>query len=339
MAIHLGRPLPNASRDRPERRRERPARRSRPKPARLPLLLGLAPGGVCPAAAVAAGAVRSYRTISPLPPRPSQRPTRARRCVSVALSLGSPPPGVTRHRASVEPGLSSPSQKELPRPGAAIRPSGIRSDGTALPQFQSRDRFAVHESRRGGKQGPPMAATEPVAAPADRAGSDKQGMNFPLPGALPAHYDKWGGRCGPKRRKFFPPVDAAANRRAIRGRGAVGIGRRLRPTRRTATATTARPAAAAGTAAARSDAAAPADAPVEERGAVPVAAARTRALRRVHPFPGAERLRNRRGQDQPARLVHPFRGQGVTFAARNQLAVRRTKAIKRCAAAELSVRR
>src|SRR5712672_1549965 len=39
---------------------------------RLPLLLGLAPGGVCPAAAVAGGAVRSYRTISPLPPMPSQ---------------------------------------------------------------------------------------------------------------------------------------------------------------------------------------------------------------------------------------------------------------------------
>src|SRR5437764_3005685 len=34
----------------------------------LPLLLGLAPGGVYPAAAVAGGAVRSYRTISPLPP-------------------------------------------------------------------------------------------------------------------------------------------------------------------------------------------------------------------------------------------------------------------------------
>src|SRR4029077_16609862 len=32
---------------------------------------------------------------------------RAWRYVSVALSLGSPPPGVTRHRASVEPGLSS----------------------------------------------------------------------------------------------------------------------------------------------------------------------------------------------------------------------------------------
>ena len=30
--------------------------------------------------------------------------------LSAALSLGSPPPGVTRHRVSVEPGLSSPLQ-------------------------------------------------------------------------------------------------------------------------------------------------------------------------------------------------------------------------------------
>ena len=36
---------------------------------------------------------------------------------SVALSLGSPPPGVTRHRVSVEPGLSSPSAfTRWPRP-------------------------------------------------------------------------------------------------------------------------------------------------------------------------------------------------------------------------------
>src|SRR5712671_2091277 len=33
MAIHLGRSLPNASRDRPERRRGRPARRRKPRPA------------------------------------------------------------------------------------------------------------------------------------------------------------------------------------------------------------------------------------------------------------------------------------------------------------------
>jgi hypothetical protein len=46
--------------------------------------------------------------------------TRAGRLLSVALSLGSPPPGVTRHRVSMEPGLSSPGKL----PGAAIRPPG-----------------------------------------------------------------------------------------------------------------------------------------------------------------------------------------------------------------------
>jgi hypothetical protein len=104
MAIHLGRPSPNASRDLPERRREGPPGIAESR--RPPLLLGLAPGGVYPAAAVAGSAVRSYRTISPLPPGPCWKGA-GRRCVSVALSLGLPPPGVTRHRASVEPGLSS----------------------------------------------------------------------------------------------------------------------------------------------------------------------------------------------------------------------------------------
>ena len=44
--------------------------------------------------------------------------------LSVALSLGSPPPGVTRHRVSVEPGLSSPAAGESRQAKAAIRPSG-----------------------------------------------------------------------------------------------------------------------------------------------------------------------------------------------------------------------
>ena len=69
MAIHLGRPLPDASRDRPGRRRGSPPGPSVLRPRGLPSLLGLAPGGVCPAVAVAGNAVRSYRTISPLPPR------------------------------------------------------------------------------------------------------------------------------------------------------------------------------------------------------------------------------------------------------------------------------
>ena len=45
--------------------------------------------------------------------------------LSVALSLGSPPPGVTRHRVSVEPGLSSPRTKNIRE--AAIRPSGSQN--------------------------------------------------------------------------------------------------------------------------------------------------------------------------------------------------------------------
>ena len=41
---------------------------------------------------------------------------------SVALSLGSPPPDVIRHRMSMEPGLSSPASLSA-RAGAAVRPT------------------------------------------------------------------------------------------------------------------------------------------------------------------------------------------------------------------------
>ncbi len=61
-------------------------------------LFGLAPGGVCPATGVTTGAVRSYRTISPLPRR-----HRRGGIFSVALSVGSRPPGVTWHPALWSP--------------------------------------------------------------------------------------------------------------------------------------------------------------------------------------------------------------------------------------------
>ena len=73
---------------------------------RPPPLFGLAPGGVYHAAPVTGGAVRSYRTLSPLP---SAAEASEGGLLSVALSLGSPPPGITRHRVPVEPGLSSPT--------------------------------------------------------------------------------------------------------------------------------------------------------------------------------------------------------------------------------------
>src|SRR5262245_41211340 len=43
-----------------------PAKQARSEPS-VPPLFGLAPGGVCRAASVTGGAVRSYRTVSPLP--------------------------------------------------------------------------------------------------------------------------------------------------------------------------------------------------------------------------------------------------------------------------------
>ncbi len=64
MAIHLGRLFPGAACDRPGRRRKHLQ-----AAMALPSLFGLAPGGVCRAVSVAGHAVRSYRTVSPLPIR------------------------------------------------------------------------------------------------------------------------------------------------------------------------------------------------------------------------------------------------------------------------------
>ena len=64
----------------------------------LPAFFGLAPSGVYRACPVAAAAVGSYPTFPPLPSH-----LRSRRFISVALSLESPPPGVTRRSALWSP--------------------------------------------------------------------------------------------------------------------------------------------------------------------------------------------------------------------------------------------
>ncbi len=80
------------------------------KTGHMPSLFGLAPDGACHAFDITAQAVRSYRTFSPLPPCGSG-------IFSVALSLGSLRPGVTRRPVSMEPGLSSLSlAKKRDRP-------------------------------------------------------------------------------------------------------------------------------------------------------------------------------------------------------------------------------
>ncbi len=118
MTIPLGQSLPIASRDLPGQRRENsPAtvfKRDSP-----PSLFGLAPGGVYPANPISGVAVRSYHTLSPLP----AYLICAGGLLSVALSLGLPPPGITRHRVSVEPGLSSSEAFKLNDQPAVIQPS------------------------------------------------------------------------------------------------------------------------------------------------------------------------------------------------------------------------
>lgn len=111
MAIPLGRRSPVASRDQPGRQAETPVGpwfpMSRPAPIRSCSRWGLPCRDRC----------RPRGALLPHPftltrPEPGG-------LLSVALSLGSPPPGVTRHRVSVEPGLSSP-----PGRSPAERPSG-----------------------------------------------------------------------------------------------------------------------------------------------------------------------------------------------------------------------
>jgi hypothetical protein len=96
-----------------------------------PSLFGLAPGGVCRAAGVAACAVRSYRTVSPLP---RLNATHRGGLFSVALSLDSHPPDVIRHRLSAEPGLSSPATfRFLPeRPSDRLTGQGMGIAGAAV---------------------------------------------------------------------------------------------------------------------------------------------------------------------------------------------------------------
>ena len=73
-----------------------------------PSLFGFAPGGVCPAALVADGAVRSYRTFSPLPHPKTRRFVLCGTFPEVfPARAAKTPPDVIRHRLSMEPGLSS----------------------------------------------------------------------------------------------------------------------------------------------------------------------------------------------------------------------------------------
>ncbi len=100
----------------PEARPDQPPRGTLWIP-RYASLFALAPGGACRAADIAACAVRSYRTFSPLPDRFS----RAGGLFSVALSCGSPRPAVGRR-----PVLWSSDFPPVRPPERAVTPAFAR---------------------------------------------------------------------------------------------------------------------------------------------------------------------------------------------------------------------
>lgn len=150
MTIHLGRPLPDASRNQPGRRPEIAVVERCPTVRPYSVLL---PGGVYHASPVAGAAVRSYRTVSPLPDGNRRTRDAPGGLFSVALSLGSPPPGVTRHRISVEPGLSSPTAVAMR--GGSGHPALSCAADSAIggPQVQARFRSTQPFDHRWGEWG------------------------------------------------------------------------------------------------------------------------------------------------------------------------------------------
>ena len=133
-------------------------------------LFGLAPGGVCHAASVAGRAVRSCRTLSPLPV-PGSGPGHRRSALCGTFPDPGPgpgPAGVTRHPCFVEPGLSSrPKSRGCPAPWRG-RHSGWTARREASVEFicpRRRHRRAICRGTAGNATAP-LRSTPP---PAERA--------------------------------------------------------------------------------------------------------------------------------------------------------------------------
>ena len=136
-AIPLERRLPGASSNLPGRQdsdTDLGARRlaaMRPTPS----LFGFAPGGVCRAACVTAGAVRSYRTISPLPRDDAARGNAPRRFVFCGTVPGVAPAG--RYPAPYVHGARTFLPGDLSAlAGAAVRPTDAESNGVRTASRQ-----------------------------------------------------------------------------------------------------------------------------------------------------------------------------------------------------------
>ena len=93
-------------------------------------LFGLAPGGVYPAATVTGYAVRSYRTISPLPVFANED---LGGIFSAALSVGSRPPGVTWRPVLWCPDFPLPLRTAAAQPTPWVVRYGARTKDSRYP--------------------------------------------------------------------------------------------------------------------------------------------------------------------------------------------------------------
>ena len=133
MAIHLGHALRRASCDQPGRLIRKPTGSGFPllrRPYSVLLPVGFAVPSLLPR-------TRCALTAPFHPYLPFARRRWLGGLLSVALSLGSPPPEVIRHRASMEPGLSSPPiRKNMGE--AAIQPADQGNKGLCAPSVKRR---------------------------------------------------------------------------------------------------------------------------------------------------------------------------------------------------------
>ena len=108
-------------------------------------LFGFAPGGVCRAASVAGNAVRSYRTVSPLPRLKRNAPRRSVLCGTVP---GVAPAGRYPAPFVLEPGLSSPAAFRHWR-GAAVQPTDVDRNGDMRGSRQGLSRDSLKKTVSG----------------------------------------------------------------------------------------------------------------------------------------------------------------------------------------------
>ena len=138
-------------------------RKSQPR-LRRPPLFGLAPGGVCRAAPVAGGAVRSCRTLSPLPGARRGRAV----CFLWHFPWGRPRRPLTGTVVPVEPGLSS-SPGARPGP-AAVRPPGAPRYARAAPRASMLPSVSPCSAATAARR----ASVAASAAPSTRSGRQRR---------------------------------------------------------------------------------------------------------------------------------------------------------------------